>query len=433
MNTRLTEFVSRNRILIFLNVLILIYYAWFMVYFGFATRIDQLVFSASDAKEYREYILFIKGQLAYCNPNRPFFYPLLLMFATGLGGTKGVWIMQLLFWLISCNLSYLSSKKMGAGIFWSCISFLLVGTYFSAVILTAYGLTEITILLSLSILVYLLSNRFEKNKPVSWGIGILALLAMLFATKPFFQLSMWIGIVLFFIYFFHAIRKRLIILLWVILALSPAIIQYSLNKSYHGVWCSDNLVEHNMRWYLMNKVDYYEATGDLDGFNYLSDSIYRAREAKLAKFTFSEVKSYLWKHKWSTLTVMINNFCANFNTSNTYLDITTNPGLCMRSWKVNGKYFRLHLYMFCAMFLYFAITIWKKRTEFHFYLLCLGFICYMILLSVSITFWAGDRLVVAAIAVWAVMYPVFIARIIRPLITENMFLQKIAMRFTKKE
>ncbi|HLP13749.1 MAG TPA: hypothetical protein VK177_17580 [Flavobacteriales bacterium] len=432
MSHRLIQFVSVNRIIIFLNLVILTFYTWFMVYFGFASKIDVLVFSASDAKEYQDYILFLKGEVDYCNPNRPFFYPALLMVATSLGGIKGVWIMQTLFWLTACNLSYLSAKKMGAGIFWSCISFLLVGTYFSAIILTAYGLTEITILFLLSVLVYLLSNSFGSEKKISWGLAVITLLAILFATKPFFQLTMWIGIVLFLIYFFHTIRKRIVILLWLVIALSPAIIQYSLNKSYHGVWSSDNLIEHNLRWYLMNKVDYYETTGDLDGFNYLGDSVYKTREAKLSKLSLSEVKSYLWEHKSSTFTVMVDNFCANINTSNPYLDAATNPSLSMRSWKINGKILRFHIYMFIFMFLYFAITIWKKRTEFHFYLLSLGFVCYMTLLSVCITFWAGDRLVVPAIAVWAVMYPVFISRIIQPLLLENKIAMKLVARLKTK-
>ena len=182
----------------------------------------------------------------------------------------------------------------------------------------------------------------------------------------------------------------------------------------------------------MNKVDFYEATGNLEEFNYLSDSVYKAREAKLAELSIHEVRSYLWEHKSATFTVMVDNFCANVNTANPYLDAAANPNLSMRSWKVNGKFLRLHIYMFIALFIYFAITLWKKPGEFHFYLLCLGFICYMILLSVSITFWAGDRLVVPAIAIWAVMYPVFIARVIRPLVMENAFVKKLALRLRKK-
>ncbi|HYG53423.1 MAG TPA: hypothetical protein VD905_21190 [Flavobacteriales bacterium] len=432
MSSKLSTFIKTNRILLILNLVIVSYYAWFMAYFGFGVRIDELVFSASDAREYQDYILFLKGQSGYCNPNRPFFYPLLLMVATTLGGAKGVWLMQAFFWLATCNLSYLSVKKMGGGIFWSSISFLLIGTYFSANILTVYALTEITILFLLSLLVFMFSQSFGKVKKISWGISILAILAILFATKPFFQLSLWVAVVLFMICFFNVIRKRKIVWIWILLALSPAIIQYSINKSYHGVWVSDTLIDHNLRWYLMNKVDFYEATGNLEEFNYLSDSVYKAREAKLAELSIHEVRSYLWEHKSATFTVMVDNFCANVNTANPYLDAAANPNLSMRSWKVNGKFLRLHIYMFIALFIYFAITLWKKPGEFHFYLLCLGFICYMILLSVSITFWAGDRLVVPAIAIWAVMYPVFIARVIRPLVMENAFVKKLALRLRKK-
>jgi hypothetical protein len=432
MKTQVLTFLrSHKGPLLLLNVVVLVFYFWFLHYFDFFDSITETVFSTSDSNEYNDYTLFLTGHSDYCNPNRPFFYPLLLLIAKSIGGINGVWIMQIAFWLAACNLSFLSVRKMGGGILLSSISFLLIGTYFSAIILTTHGLTEITVLFLLSLLTYLLSHYFKKEKKPKVGLMAVALLAILFAVKPFFQLPMFLGIV-FLVYYFETIRTRPVLFLWFALALSPAILQYSLNKYHHGVFVSDTLIEYNLRMYLANKVDYYEETNDLDGFDYLGDSTYRVRETRLAKLSNAQVRSYLWDHLGSTIIVMHDNFCDNVETSNLYLNKEKNPQLCMRSWKINGKFLRLHIYFFIGMFIYFVITIWKRRSELHLYLLFLGFICYMNLLSSGITFWAGDRIVIPSIAIWAVLYPVFLSQVITPLIQNNKYYKQLMQRFNQR-
>lgn len=88
-------------------------------------------------------------------------------------------------------------------------------------------------------------------------------------------------------------------------------------------------------------------------------------------------------------------------------------------------FFDWHRTIFVLFFIYtlFALFGKKKKEQFHF--LALGFLSFMILLLNSITFWVGDQLAVPAMAVWAVLYPLFTVHLYRSILShENAVLHK---------
>lgn len=402
-----------------LNVFACCFYFYFLGEVNYLGRLDEIIFSSSDSKEYIDYIGFFKGEQDYCNPNRPFFYPFLLLLLNGIGGHTAIWIFQFLLWLAACNLSFLSVFKMNGGKVLASVSFLLVATYYSAICLTMHGLTEIVIFFLLSLIAFVFSNSINNYNNPGFGLKIILLLSLLFATKPLFQIPLWLGFALFLLYYFKQLTKKPLILLWLVLCLSPALVQYGLNKTYHGVWKSEQTTALNLRQYLTNKVDYYEEFHDLESFDYLSDSVYKQRAAKMDRLSMGEVWSYLLGHLSSTLVVMYNNLELNIHGGHPYIDHINQKDIYIRSWKMNGRFFRFHRAMFILFFIYFFFVLFGKKKKEQFYFLSLAFLSFMILLLNGITFWVGDRLAVPAMAVWAVLYPLFIAHLLRSIFSNE--------------
>jgi 4-amino-4-deoxy-L-arabinose transferase-like glycosyltransferase len=405
--------IPSSLILVSLNIFAIIFYFFMLKEGGYSGNIDKFMFSARDACEYRDYINFLTGHTNYSNPNRPFFYPLLLLISRTIDGTNGIWIMQFIFWLISCNLSFLSVQKMQSGKFWAVISFLLMGTYLSAIFFTAHALTEITVLFLLSILTYIFSSNYHRLYSISFGLMVLLVFSILFAVKPFFQIPLVVVILLFIIYHRKRLLHHPIYVIGAILCLLPALIQCSIYKTQHNVWNS-GIEELTLRHYLVNKVDYYVTKNTMNGFGSPSDTIFnRVREKKIDAMTMDEVRHYLLKHIGAVFTVGGENISENVTSPFPYIK---NPEqhhtLIYVSGRMNVYFCILHIVMFFLMFFYFLITIGKMNAM-HFYLLSLGFVSYLSLIATSISFWQGDRLVVPSMAVWCVIYPVFISHIAR--------------------
>ncbi|MCB0480767.1 MAG: hypothetical protein KDC83_05005 [Flavobacteriales bacterium] len=97
--------------------------------------------------------------------------------------------MQLFFWLGACYLAFLTSRIILGGLVWPSVSFLLIATYLSAIILTSHVLTEILTLFLLSLLVFVFSSYFEKDKNLAFGVMVLALVSVLISTS----ITLWVG------------------------------------------------------------------------------------------------------------------------------------------------------------------------------------------------------------------------------------------------
>lgn len=404
-----------------LNALAIAFYFWLLHSVGQLAHHDTLLYSTTDAGEYRDYSTWIGGTGGYCNPNRTYFYPLLLLISHSIGGMTGIWIMQFLSWLLACNLCFLAVLHMGSGRIAATVAFLLVATNISSVCITMQALTETTVLLLLALLTYLFSSHLQRFKTTAFGFKIILLLSVLFAVKPFYQLPMLAAIVLFLIYHFRALLKRPVLFLLLLLCCSPALVQYTVSKITYDTFNSDKIADINLRYYFLNKTNYLvEHPGqDLDRFNYLGDSTYSARKKQLDTYSKTAIWSYIGAHLPQAWVVFRDDLRLNITSGYPYIDAVAHDKLYQWSWRTNKFFYNLHHLAFFALLLFFLLAIRRKKTPLDFWLFTLATISFLVLLVTGITFWAGDRLIIPAIGIWSVLYVVFTTHLLKLFFTDE--------------
>jgi hypothetical protein len=412
LKNKILIFIRQNSLLIFLSAIAIIFYFLILNQPSLPDIVRKSLYSTGDAQEYRDFTKWLSGLSDYCNPNRPFLYPLIILLSTKLMGYLGVWYIQIGFWLSACILIYLTTFRMTGQKIFAAVSFILAASNISLLYYTIHALTEISIFFFLSVLIFLFTS-IQKSK-LNF-IYIILVLSLLVAIKPGYQPLLYLAIVLVLIFKTKTILKNPIMMLWLLLALAPVLIQKMINKTEHGTFSNTQIADLTLRDYLFRKVKFCVENDSVKGehleqkFSNVPDSVRAIQSKQMAKITNTEIYVYLLKHFPVSWQVYNNNVEGNIKSGNFYIDYQKSPGLYKWVEKQNQKYyFKFHKYMFWLLLLFLVFSIRKRFSGVYLFILFGSAVSFYILLSSGISFWSGDRLVVPAIAAWASLYPVLI-------------------------
>jgi len=396
-NLRASAFSKSIVLSIFLNLLLCALYCAALL--QLLTGIDrETMFSTSDSLTY----LNVGNWLFDRTPTddtliRPFFFPLLLRSALGVFGIRGTWFLQFLFWAASINFLFFAVRKQTESILASFSSALLMASNLSYLALTLHALSDVLSTLLLSILVWLLVRRRGSLRDAGLHRGLLIVSVLSAVVKP--QYLGFVIILLFLVFLLldlgHYLRKPQNILV-LVLILVPLFFQVGIMKAKHDRWSISGIGSITFKDYFFAQ-GYAETTGI---------GIQEARE-RIKKFTSSDMREFLRRHRAIYLRNFFGNIAHNIDAHPTFLAYPENKkhhAFFRLMQHVNRAYLYAHFAFFFLIMLD-AILLWVKRSRDELALIAvLSFVLYFILLTVGISFWQGDRLVLPSLPVWITLY-----------------------------
>jgi hypothetical protein len=420
MKNKILNFLSQNSLLIILCVAAAVFYFVILHQLGSIDFIRKSLYYTGDSQEYRDYAKWLSGKSDYCNPFRPFFYPLIILISTLTMGFLGIWYVHIVFWLSACILVYLATYRITGKKILAAISFVLIASNISVIGYTAHALTETTVLFFLSILIYLLTG-IQKNRMNL--VYIILVLSLMVAVKPGYQPIWYLAILSILILKFKMIIKHPRIILWFLLVCAPVFIQKTINKFKHNTFTTTQIADFNLKEYFYRKVKFYvdNDTVDYSNMDHKFDMVTDSSHAEFTKQTNlipkSQIMRYLASHLPVSWYIFRTNLEGNICSGNICIDDKNNHELRRWTERLNReRIYKLHKYMFWLLLFYLIISIKKRTTAEYLFILFSGALSFYIIISSGITFWAGDRLIAPAITAWASLYPViiyFLYRLVR--------------------
>ena len=333
MKNKISFFLNRNCLLILLSLAACTFYFIILNRLGSMEYIRGSLYFTSDSNEYREYTKWISGESDYCSQMRTFFYPLILLISTKLMGFYGIWYVHFIFWIVACDLIFLTTYNITKKKTIAAISFILAASNISIIVYTTHALTETTVFFLLSILVYILSDIRKKYHKLSYQFGLILIISILGATKPIYQIIWYITIVTFLILQIKTVIKKPFIIALILLASTPVIMQKSISKIKFGSFSNAQAADYNLKDYLYRKTKFYVDNDSIrtdeinKQFNVLSDSIHAIQTKQINMLSNVEIIKYLVKHPFKTITVFWKNIYENIGSGNPYISKPSNRSL----------------------------------------------------------------------------------------------------------
>jgi hypothetical protein len=222
--------------------------------FGGITYLNETVFSTGDSQEYLGYADWISGNSDYCNPNRTYFCPLLLVIARSIGGNTGIWLMQFLLWFTGCVLTYATVFRLTQKKFPAAIALVLAASSVSLMVYTHHGLTEVAAFAALAALLFLLSGNRNNIVPLYAAVFISGILA---AIKPQFMPFFYVHFAITIIYSARDLYRKPVLILVAALSFLPVAVQLLTNKTQYGSFSNSGIAAYNLRNSVYKKVLFY--------------------------------------------------------------------------------------------------------------------------------------------------------------------------------
>ena len=380
-------------LLIILIVVIIYYFQWAYYLTGLEeskVNIDQparYFWWANDSRSYRDVGEWLFGRSNITSiDHRPWLYPLFLGLTHTLfgGGAESVmWILQLLMWLVSGALIYLSLQNatrstvlamLGAGFFFS---------HPSPLLLTFHGMTESLNFLLISAFCWVLTTAMPNR--IYYAILLIALATV---TKPIYLLF----VILLVIYAIVQDRQtpRLRQIGRITLLLLPIWIQLLLSFIAVGKPTISTIGSYTFKNYLV-----------ADVYLHTEGTEWRETTALIEDWNMQQQLSYLWDHQRMTLlTVRSHLIDSNLLTGSFY---ALGEGNILKEFSINMNIFAayVHLLMLPLVLYYLLSTKYKNHKE----TIALLYICFVFqFITSGISTGQEDRLMITALPLWIVAY-----------------------------
>jgi 4-amino-4-deoxy-L-arabinose transferase-like glycosyltransferase len=388
------------------------FYAIIISQLGSFDFIKQSLYNTYDSLEYKAYADWISGKPVPFIPYRTFFYPLLIFISQNLFGFYGIWIFQFIFWVSACLLTHQTIIRLTGNRYLALLSFVIAASNVSMIVYTAHALTEITTFCCLSLFLYFLTYINRMNTKPRILLILIFLLSVLAVIKPLFQ-PVWYAAVIVIILFCRKrwIKKPLIWLLLVLFA-SPVIIQKSINLNQASSFSTTTIADNTLRLYLYKKVMFYHDAGKNDAFktqfNDLTEDQQDSLNRQASSVEMKEVYRFLLYHPVETTRVYWENIRENLGSGNPYINRKKNYSFAKWTENVNSNFiYYIHLIM-TLVWIYFVINSYGRPGRNRTFIFTGGILAFFILYSSGISFWAGNRLIIPAVALWSVLYPLMI-------------------------
>jgi hypothetical protein len=328
---------------------------------------------------------------------RPFLYPFLILLVYKPLGATALWLMQVLFWMLSINLVFFSIKHLTGKRILGYASGLIMALNFSYFGLTMQCLTEVTAILLISVLIYFVAYNFKNAHDLKFFHGSLFILILLAVLKPVFLLPallmLFILFPVFYLKKYYRAPKHLITLL---LVFSPLLFQITLMKIKYDSFSISSISNETFRNYIL-------AQGVIEIEN---KSLEDARK-KTTSFSPSEAREYLLGNKLVYFDIYLRNLKMNMNAFPSFLLGQRQfqfPAYVSYMGILNSIYYYLHL-IFILPLIALLLLFYKRKEVYRFilFIFC-SILAYYIFLTSPVSFGEGDRLIITALPVWVFLY-----------------------------
>lgn len=400
------------------NIISLTIYFSFFIFVLNHFDLNELIFSSSDSKEYRDFGMWLLNHKnGYCSDVRPFLYPFISQLFFYLGGGIAIWFMQFLFYWISINLLFISLLKMTENSLLSFVGGLIFSSNFTFILMTMHGLTEVSVIFLLSVFVFNITLIFQEKLKFKNILIIVFLFSLLTVIKPVFSIFIWISLGILFLKFYKKV-KYFSSLLLIVLSISPLLIQISIMKLNHNDFFISKIGDITLRDYYFRKL--YADVNTIP-FN-ISLGPNESDLKQIVKITdtasTNEIINYSLSHPYSSVKTYSEILFANINTHSEIINGLHFISFSKWMENVNTAYFYIHL-LFLVLIILFVKKTFKSYGKKLWLLVSIYFIsCFIILIS-GISFWQGDRLVLPAMPLWIYTYIFFTNLIYQMFVKKN--------------
>jgi hypothetical protein len=377
-------FTSRRLLLlVILNLIAVLSYVlmgWVSSYFA---HVFTIVYSTGDSRSYRAVADWIFGARASAPESawRPYLYPLLQGLAARLGGTPGVWLLNVAFWFVTLNVVAAATFRFVKSSWAAALVFLALATNVSLILLSFHGLTEITVVALLAIWIYGLSHLTTRPtaSQVAWALLPVSLLTVV---KPAFEILLAVMFVVMLIGVIRSTGRGLTAAVFAA-CLIPVVIQLAIEVYFNGYFGISTIGENTFRGYFLSRLDV--AIGDSINFDMARQKMVGLSNLDSARFALD--------HFNDSVRVFFFTLRDNLQTGTPHLP--DRP-------RIRGALLipvRAQFWVLIAMIPLVGVALWRARDG-RLALLCIGILT--IFLAGGLTFGQGDRITVVAFPLWLV-------------------------------
>jgi len=399
------NFVKKHWDLVLVNLITIIFFFGLQFLIGIDVS-EKLMYSTVDGNSYLEVSHWIEtGENTPYIGVRPFLYPLLISIANFIGGFIGIWILQIIFWVLSVNFLYLSIIRFTSQKILGFIGVLMFISNLSLISLTWHALSEITTTFLLSVFVLHVAMNKSNLTSIRCLHGTVLILALLTVVRPMFLLPLFGLLALILIIKFKTYFKTPLKLLWVGLVLLPVFIQMGVLKWNYDEWGISMRSSETVDFYLMAQCMQQDKHIELAV----------AREI-ITEMPIVERRNY----QKNNIGLMGSNLMKNVKENiegDSYMLIHRpkfeNTELRTFMINTNKRYYQIHKLFIVILLIYSFFLIWKKDWAELLLIWALIIIPLYYLIASGVSFWQGDRLVVPAITGWLALYLLVLDRLSR--------------------
>jgi hypothetical protein len=388
-----------------LNLVAFAAYAIVAAQTGFFSHMSDTLFSSPDSRSYREVAdwLFRAIPGSFESLHRPFLYPLLLGSAARIGGSPGIWALNLLLWLGTVNVTAAATWRLTGRPLFGAIVFLVLALNVSLIVLSFQALTELTVacLESIWILGLALSS-LPPSRPRDIAMLMLPI-SLLTVVKPAYQIEFLVGLVLLAIIIWRLPRRRAVAAAALGACCIPIAFQLGLNATANHFLGLSSAGENAFKDYYFSQV--------YASINGLPSDLVTARIV-VNPWSNSQLVSYLLDHPGPAVHTLISNLHSNLVSGSNFIDPVKTPLLARAVRDTNRTFLILHLTFLPVV----ALAIWRRRDV----RLGLLYVFAVVLILVpSLIFDQGDRYIEMALPLWAAAYTLAVSDLL-PVISQSL-------------
>ena len=360
---------------------------------------NEIAFSSTDAKTYNDVANWLAhGIDSESVSTRPILYPLILLISTKIGGAYGIWILQIVFWFLAINFTFLGIKQITKSGVIAFLGAFIILSNLSLIALTFHALTELTTVFLLSAMLFVFSKKIEQFREISFFHTGVLFLVLLTIVKPVFSIPLFCVLLIAFPLFYlkkHWKRPKNFLKLFLILL--PLLIQLTIIKTKYNQTKISLISEVTFsKYFVAQGVEKIESI---------------SRDVSIVKavgFSSEEQTDYLVQHASFYSDLFRSNIIDNVTGKATFLMFPAGYGnqrLAKFMKSYNIATLKIH-YIFILLVLVLLLILLRKKnySMFIFLLFMYGLGFYYIIVT-GISFWQGDRLTLPSISIWAFIYP----------------------------
>ena len=405
--------LKRYKFEFILNLLAIIFY--FFIYENLHFQLsEKIMFSTPDSISYLNVSKWIDtGKISNSIVIRPFLFPLILFFCLKIGYLT-IWCFNLILWIISYNLIYLTVIIITKNKKYAVLSTLIFITNISLITMSFHALTELTATFLISLFCHILVKyRFEENKIKTFHFLIIILIILSLIKPVFFYFTIFFGLFMlikgYLNIYFH--KPKLLFLL--ILITSPLLVQTSINKTLFNTFSISKIGNQTITDYFLS-----------DGIIHLKKKNRNDARNIARRMNKDEKFELLINNKMLYLRIFKNNIIENIKSSSNFLNYPKGS-ISHKMYEVmidlNNIYFKIH-FIFAFLIPFSMIKPFKYNLIKRSLIVTIYSLLIFILITSGVSNRQGDRLILPSIGCWPALYSIVLFLIFN---NKNLFFRKI--------